>query len=162
MSLREEILHTLEQDARLKPNELAIRLGVNEVDVVNEISSLEESGIICGYLTLIDWEKTTDEKVTALIEVKVTPTKGLGYDAIAKSIEKFEQVSSVFLMSGRYDFAVIIEGSTMKGVANFVHSKLSVMEGVLSTATHFVLKKYKDHGVIFDDTYKDERISIMP
>ena len=162
MELRKEILDTLEQDARISPKELAIRLGADEVDVVNEVAAMEQEGIICGYLTLIDWDKTSVDKVTALIEVKVTPTKGLGFDSIAKRIEQFPQVSSIYLMSGGFDFTVIIEGRSMRLVAEFVRNNLSTIEGVLSTATHFVLRRYKDHGVTFDEKKLDERVNILP
>ena len=162
MDLRKEILCTLEKDSRISPTELAVRLGVDETSIVNEISSLEKEGIICGYLTLINWEKTSDELVTALIEVKVTPQRGNGFDSIAERIYKYDEVRAVYLMSGGFDFTVIVEGKTMREAALFVSEKLSTLEQVLSTATHFVLKRYKEYGMILEDEKKDERISITP
>lgn len=162
MDLRKEILCTLEKDSRISPTELAVRLGADETAIVNEISSLEKEGIICGYLTLINWEKTSDELVTALIEVKVTPQRGNGFDSIAERIYKYDEVRAVYLMSGGFDFTVIVEGKTMREAALFVSEKLSTLEQVLSTATHFVLKRYKEYGMILEDEKKDERISITP
>ena len=118
--------------------------------------------MICGYPTLIDWDKTTIEKVTALIEVKVAPRRGVGFDYMADRIYKFEEVQYVYLMSADYDLMVIVEGRTMKEVASFVSSKLAPMESVLSTATHFVLKKYKEHGIPMVEDEKDERMLITP
>ena len=162
MDLRNEILNTLEKDSRISPAELAVRLGADETAIVNEVSFLEKEGIICGYLTLINWEKTSEELVTALIEVKVTPQRGNGFDSIAQRIYKYDEVRAVYLMSGGFDFTVIVEGKTMREAALFVSEKLSTMEPVLSTATHFVLKKYKDHGIVFGEEKKDERMRIIP
>ena len=162
MDLRNEILNTLEKDSRISPAELAARLGADETAIVNEVSFLEKEGIICGYLTLINWEKTSEELVTALIEVKVTPQRGNGFDSIAQRIYKYDEVRAVYLMSGGFDFTVIVEGKTMREAALFVSEKLSTMEPVLSTATHFVLKKYKDHGIVFGEEKKDERMRIIP
>ena len=116
--------------------------------------------IICH--TLIDWDKTTEEKVTALIEVKVTPQRGQGFDKIAERLYNYPEVDCVYLVSGGYDFMVMIEGKTMRSVAQFVSDKLSPQECVLSSATHFILKKYKDHGTIMTEKKKDERIQVMP
>lgn len=141
---------------------MAILLGENEVDVANEISNMEKEGIICGYHTLINWDNTSTEKVVALIEVKVTPQRGMGFDKIAERIYQFSAVSAVYLMSGSFDFTVIVEGKTMREVAQFVSDKLSPMESVLSTGTHFILKKYKDHGTILTENKTDERQLITP
>ena len=130
--------------------------------LIEEIEKMENEGIICGYPTLINWDKTGEEKVTALIEVKVTPQRGLGFDSIAETIYKYDEVTSVCLMSGGFDFTVIIEGKTMKSVAQFVAAKLAPLESVLSTSTHFVLKKYKDYGTVLDEEYKDERMLVTP
>ena len=130
--------------------------------VVNEIAEMEKERIICGYHTLIDWDKTGDERVTALIEVKVTPQRGMGFDKVAERIYQYNEVTAVYLMSGAFDFTVIIEGRTMRQVAQFVSDKLSPMESVLSTATHFILKKYKDHGTIIAEEEQDERMLITP
>lgn len=128
--------------------ELAVILGVSEIEVVNELASLEKEGIICGYHTLINWEKTSVEKVSALIEVRVTPQRGQGFDNIAERIYKYPEVDAVYLISGGYDLLVSLEGKSLKEVAQFVSDKLSTLDSVLSTATHFILKKYKDHGTV--------------
>lgn len=158
--LREKILRNLETNSRINLHDLAIMLDINEIDLVNEIAKMEEEKIICGYHTLIDWDKTLKEVVTALIEVKVTPQRGLGFDVIAERIARFPEVTSVYLMSGGFDFMVLIEGKSMKEVARFVFDKLSTLETVLSTSTHFVLRKYKDHGVSLVEDKKDERILV--
>ena len=123
---------------------------------------MEEEGIICGYHRLIDWEKTNIEKVSALIEVRVTPQRGQGFDNIAERIYKYPEVNSVYLISGGYDLLVTLEGRTLKEVSKFVSDKLSTLDSVLSTATHFILKKYKDHGTILTKKYEDERIKVTP
>ena len=160
--MREKILAVIEKNSRIDLKELAILLGENEVDVANEISNMEKEGIICGYHTLINWDNTSTEKVVALIEVKVTPQRGMGFDKIVERIYQFSAVSAVYLMSGSFDFTVIVEGKTMREVAQFVSDKLSPMESVLSTGTHFILKKYKDHGTILTENKTDERQLITP
>ena len=160
--MREKILSVIEKNSRIDIAELAILLGEDEVAVANEISDMEKEGVICGYHTLINWEKTVNEKVNALIEVRVTPQKGMGFDNIAERIYQFSEVSAIYLMSGAFDFTVFIEGRTMREVAQFVSDKLAPMDSVLSTATHFVLKKYKDHGTILSAKKKDERQLITP
>ena len=159
--MREKILAALEKNSRIDVNDLAVLLNMEEVDVVNEIAAMEAEGIICGYHTLINWDKVTAEKVTALIEVKVTPQRGIGFDSIAERIYNYDEVHAVYLISGAFDFMVIIQEKTMKDVSLFVSSKLSPMETVLSTATHFVLKKYKDHGTILEQKNRDERMLVM-
>ena len=160
--MREKILSVIEKNSRIDIAELAVLLGEDEVAVANEISDMEKEGVICGYHTLINWEKTVNEKVNALIEVRVTPQKGMGFDNIAERIYQFSEVSAIYLMSGAFDFTVFIEGRTMREVAQFVSDKLAPMDSVLSTATHFVLKKYKDHGTILSAKKKDERQLITP
>lgn len=160
--MREKILSVIEKNSRIDIVELAILLGEDEKAVANEIADMEKEGIICGYHTLINWERTGNEKVTALIEVRVTPQRGMGFDNIAERIYQFSEVNSVYLMSGSFDFTVFIEGKTMREVAQFVSDKLAPMDSVLSTATHFVLKKYKDHGTILSAKKKDERQLITP
>lgn len=142
--------------------DLAVLLGESEAAVANEIAEMEKEHIICGYHTLINWDNTSDEKVVALIEVKVTPQRGMGFDKIAERIYQYSEVEAVYLMSGAYDFTVFIEGRTMRQVAQFVSEKLSPMDSVLSTATHFVLKKYKDHGTVLAEETQDERMLITP
>ena len=165
--MREKILNLLEKNARIDIHDMAVMLGAAEHEVANEIADMEKEHIICGYNTcgyptLINWDKTGEEKVTALIEVKVTPQRGLGFDSIAETIYKYDEVTSVYLMSGGFDFTVIIEGKTMKSVAQFVAAKLAPLDSVLSTSTHFVLKKYKDYGTVLDEEYKDERMLVTP
>ena len=160
--MREKILTYIERNSRVDLKDLAIMLGTDEATIANEIAQMEKEGVICGYHTLIDWDKTSSEKVTALIEVKVTPQRGMGFDKIAERIYQYSEVNSVYLMSGAFDFTVIIEGKTMREVAQFVSEKLSPMDSVLSTATHFVLKKYKDHGTIMYEKPGDERMMITP
>lgn len=158
--MREEILRLLENNSRIDLKEAAILVGAQEAEVANAIAEMEKDKVICGYYTLIDWDKTNDEKVTALIEVRVTPQRGSGFDEIAERIMKYEEVKAVYLMSGGFDFTVIIEEKSMKEIAQFVTSKLSTLESILNTSTHFVLKKYKDYGTILSE--KEERILVTP
>jgi DNA-binding Lrp family transcriptional regulator len=160
--MREQILSIIEKNSRIALSELAIILGTDEVAIVNEIAALEAEGIICGYHTMIDWEKSSVEKVTALIEVRITPQRGRGYDHIAERIYKYPEVDSVYLISGGYDLMVTLDGKTLKAVANFVNEKLATIEGVLSVATHFILKKYKDHGTILTQKQVDTREKVSP
>lgn len=160
--MREEILRLLEKNSRIDIREIAILVGKTEAEVANEIAQMEKEGIIRGYYTLINWDNTNDERVSALIEVKVTPQRGIGFDKIAERISKFDEVKSVYLMSGGFDFTVILEEKTMKEIAQFVTSKLSTLDEVLNTATHFVLKKYKDYGVTMMEEHKDERMLVTP
>ena len=157
---RENILRNLETNSRINLHDLSIMLACSEEEIANEISKMEEEHIICGYHTLINWDNTKKEVVTALIEVRVTPQRGIGFDMIAERISKFDEVTSVFLMSGGFDFAVLIEGKSMKEVSRFVFEKLSTLDYILSTSTHFVLKQYKDHGVDLVEKKKDERILV--
>ena len=160
--MREELLAIIEKNSRIDLKELAIILGVQEIDVVNEMAALEAEGIICGYHTLINWEKTNIDKVTALIEVRVTPQRGHGFGNVAERIQRYPEVNSVYLISGGYDLLVTLEGKSLKAVSGFVSDKLSTLEGVLSTATHFILKKYKDHGTILTQKYEDTREKVTP
>ena len=160
--MREELLAIIEKNSRIDLKELSVILGVEEIDVVNELAALEAEGIICGYHTLINWEKTSIDKVNALIEVRVTPQRGQGFDGIAERIYKYPEVRSVYLISGGYDLMVILEGKSLREVSNFVSDKLSTLDTVLSTATHFILKKYKDHGTVYTKKHVDEREMITP
>ncbi len=162
MDMREQILAIIEKNSRIDLKELAVILGVEEIDIVNEMAAMEAEGIICGYHTLIDWEKTSIDKVTALIEVRVTPQRGQGFDSIAERIYKYPEVRAVYLISGAYDLLVILDGKNIREISRFVTDKLSTMDYVLSTATHFILKKYKDHGTILTKKYEDEREKITP
>ena len=160
--MREQILAIIEKNSRINIKELAVILGADELTIANELKAMEEEGVICGYHTMIDWEKTSIEKVTALIEVRITPQRGQGYDNIAERIYKYPEVNSVYLISGGYDLLVTLEGKSLKAVSGFVSDKLSTLEGVLSTATHFILKKYKDHGTVLVDMVREERMLVTP
>lgn len=160
--MREKILAVIEKNSRISTKDLAILLGESEAAVANEIAEMEKEHIICGYHTLINWDNTGEEKVVALIEVKVTPQRGMGFDKIAERLYQYDEVLAVYLTSGDYDFTVIIEEKTMRAVAQFVSDKLAPMESILSTATHFVLKKYKDHGTVLVGSSQDERMLITP
>lgn len=155
--MRDELLRIIENNSRIDIKELSMMLNVSEVDILNELTALEKENIICGYFTLIDWEKTSVEKVTALIEVRVTPQRGQGFDRIAERVYNYPEVKSVYLISGGYDLLVILEEKSLREIASFVSDKLSTIESVLSTATHFILKKYKDNGTILEKKHSDER-----
>jgi len=157
----EEILEILEKNSRATEEEIAIMLNKSVEEVRTAIKKFENDGVILGYTSMINWEKTSKESVIALIEVKVTPQRGQGFDNVAERIYKFPEVKACYLMSGGFDLTVIVEGKTMKEVALFVAQKLSPLDSVLSTATHFVLKKYKDKGVIFEEDYKDDREAVV-
>ena len=152
-----KLLRFLEKNAKLTPEELALMCEKEVGDIKRMLDSCEKEGIILGYTTVIDWDKTDIEYVNALIELKVIPQRDRGYDAIAEKIYNYPEVESVYLMSGGFDLAVMLHGKTMREVAIFVASKLATIEAVTSTATHFVLRKYKDHGVIFGAVELDER-----
>ena len=159
---RVQILKFIEKNCKVDPKELAVLLGTDEATVLHEIKTMEQEGIICGYHTMIDWDKAGVEQVNALIEVRVTPQRGKGFEKLAERIYNYPEVRSVYLISGAYDLMVILEGKTLKQVSGFVSDKLSTLDSVLSTATHFILKKYKDHGTIFTKKSKDERMLVTP
>lgn len=156
------ILEILFNDARTTPAQIAVMTGRSEEEVNAVIRSLEAQKIICRYSALIDWDRVETDRFEALIEVRVTPQRDQGFDAIAEQIYRFEEVNSVYLMSGAYDLMVTVKAGSMKQLALFVAEKLSTLDHVLSTATHFVLKKYKFEGVIFNDQKKDERLVVSP
>ena len=160
--MREKILTFIEKNSRIDLKELAIVLGVDEAAVVNELERMEQEHVICGYHTIIDWDKVGLEKVTAMIEVRVTPQRGMGFDKVAERIYNYPEVNSVYLISGGFDFMVTIEGKTLREVSQFVSDKLSPLESVLITKTNFILKKYKDHGTVIAEAPKDERIQMIP
>jgi DNA-binding Lrp family transcriptional regulator len=153
----DEILEILEKNARATEEDIARMLGKSVEEVHTAIKKLEEDNVIVGYNTMINWEKSDKDNVTALIEVKVTPQRGQGFDKVAERIFRYPQVKACYLMSGGFDLTVIVEGRTMKEVALFVAEKLATLDPVQSTATHFVLKKYKDKGIIFEEKHKDDR-----
>ena len=161
--MRTEILYIIEKNSKISLKELSMMLNMAEIDIANEIQKMEEEGIICGYHTLINWEKTSIEKVNALIEVRVTPQRGKGFDNIAQRIYKYPEVKSVYLISGGFDLLVTLEEKSLKEIAQFVSEKLSTLDSVLSTATHFILKKYKDNGTILTSEQNDDiREAITP
>lgn len=157
----EEILEILEKNSRLTNEQIAVMAGMTEAEVEAAIKDYQDKNVIAGYTTLINWENISKETVTALIEVKVTPQRGQGFDKVAERIYRFSEVRACYLMSGGFDLTVIVEGKTMKEVALFVAEKLAVQESVLSCATHFVLKKYKDHGTIFKEKPVEDREGIF-
>ncbi len=161
--IKVRLLQALEQNHRITTCTLATMLDLPENEVKNIIKELEDVKIILGYVTLIDWEKTgNNDNVTAIIDVQMTPQRDVGFDVIAERICRFPEVTSVYLMSGGYDLSVMVEGTSLKQVAFFVSEKLATMENVQSTATHFVLKKYKQNGIVFNDDKKDHRLVITP
>ncbi len=161
--MRKDILKLIDKNSKMSVHDIAAMLNMTEEEVTAEICAMEADQIICGYTTLINWDKVEDEEsVTALIEVKVTPQRGDGFERIAERIYKFEEVEAVYLMSGTYDLTVIIHGDTMREVASFVSGRLATMESVMSTGTHFILKKYKEHGIALCEQNKDERMLITP
>ena len=160
--MREKILTFIEKNSRIELKELAIVLGVSEEAVIQELQQMEQEHIICGYHTLINWDKVGVEKVTAMIEVRVTPQRGMGFDKVAERIYNYPEVNSVFLISGGFDLMVTLEGKTLREVSQFVTDKLSTLESILSTKTNFILKKYKDHGTVMAVAHKDERMQVTP
>lgn len=161
IGMREKILTFIEKNSRIDLNELAIMLGVDEASVVKELEAMENERIICGYHTLIDWDKAGIEKVTAMIEVRVTPQRGMGFDKIAERIYNYPEVNSVYLISGGFDLMVTLEGKTLREVSQFVTDKLSTLDQVLSTKTNFILKKYKDHGTVMTGPAKKDERTMM-
>lgn len=159
---RREILRYLEKNSRVDLGELAVLLGIDEVTVANEMAAMEKEKIICGYHTLINWDKTGAEFVTALIEVRVTPQRERGFDKTAERICNYPEVEAVYLISGGYDLLITLEGKTLLEISRFVSEKLASMEEVVSTSTYFILKKYKDHGTNMFRKNKTERMLVTP
>jgi DNA-binding Lrp family transcriptional regulator len=159
--MEKRLLELIEHNAKMTVEDIANELSVSVDEVVSLIADLESKKVICGYDTIINWDKVTEEKCNALIEVKVTPQRGTGFDRIAERISRFDEVDSVYLMSGTYDFLVVINGHSMKEVSSFVFEKISTIDFIQSTATHFVLKKYKDHGVQMSDKPVVKRTNII-
>lgn len=154
-----EILKLLEEDCRYTPAQIASMTGKTEKEVEEAIKKFEEEHVITGYTALVDWDRTELETVTALIEVKITPQRDDGFDRIAKRIYQYDEVESLYLMSGAFDFAVIVSGKSLKDVSHFVSSKLAPIDGVISTATHFIMKRYKDkHRPFLVEPEQEERI----
>lgn len=160
--MNRRILEILERDARSLPARIALLLNEKEEDVAAAVAKMEAEGIIRKYKTIIDWEKSGRERVFAFIDVRVSPTRGVGFDDVAERIYKYPEVHSLFLVSGDYDLRVVVWGKTMQQVAFFVAEKLAPLDGVLSTRTSFLLKKYKDDGDVFEDFNEDDRLSVTP
>lgn len=158
----DKIIEIIKEDSRATPKDIAVMLGMSEEEVRAKINKLEEDNIILKYTAIINEEKWNDDKVKAFIEVKVTPEREKGFDSIAERIYKFPQVSSLYLMSGGFDLLVVVEGDSLKEVAMFVSEKLSTLECVVGTSTHFLLKKYKEKGVIMSGEDEDKRMSVSP
>jgi DNA-binding Lrp family transcriptional regulator len=160
--LKVRLIELLHGDAFLTSDQLAVMLGESEETIKNSIKELENEGIIMGYGAVINTEKLHDDKVSALIEVKITPQRDRGFDAIARTIYSFTEVQACYLMSGAYDLMVIVEGDNIRQVAGFVSQKLSVLDNVLSCATHFILKRYKQDGNVFEGNNDDKRQAVSP
>ncbi|MCI5816170.1 Lrp/AsnC family transcriptional regulator [Ruminococcus sp.] len=157
-----ELLHLLKQNARLSNEELAAMLGTTPAEVAAQIKKLEDDGIIKGYSVVLNDELANKDTVTAFIELKVTPKRDCGFEDLAKTVMMYDEVESVSLMSGAYDLAVTVTGSSLKVIALFVAQRLSTIDGVLSTATHFVLKRYKEKGIFIEQEPADERGMVSP
>ncbi|MEC1262214.1 Lrp/AsnC family transcriptional regulator [Bacillus swezeyi] len=158
-----EILEILEENSRLEPETIAKMANISQEETKAIIEKLEKEKVIIDYSTMIDWRKVDGhEGVTAMIDVKVTPKRGVGFDEVAERIYRFQEVESVYLMSGVYDLSVVIRGRTMSDISHFVSEKLSTLDSVVSTTTHFILKKYKHDGKVFDSGDDDKRIVVSP
>lgn len=161
-TLQKDIIALLEADSRISAGRLAAMLGITEKRAAEEIKKLEESGIIVKYTAIVNSDDLDENKVEALIEVKVTPQKGEGFDAIAREIAEHKEVKNLYLMSGGYDLAVIVEGNSLKSISRFVSERISTYDSVLSTATHFILKKYKVEGALMKKDGGEGRLSVQP
>lgn len=156
------LLNLLKNNASLRPAQLAAMLATTEADVVGRIKKLEDEGVILAYRAILNEDKLPGEKVRAVIEVKITPERGGGFDRLAERIAKYDEVQSCYLMSGSYDLLVMLEGRNLKDVATFVSEKLSTIQGIVSTSTHFILKPYKQQGVLFHQDTVDGRLAVTP
>lgn len=160
-NLQMQLLHLLQQDCRMPLEKLAVMTGSDLETVAASIDEMEKNRVILRYTPVINWDRTDRERVEAMIEVRVTPQRDQGFDAIARRIYRFDEVKTVYLMSGAYDLLLLVEAHTLKELAFFVSTKLSTLETVTGTATHFVLKRYKSDGVIFDDQTDDKRLVVQ-
>ena len=160
--LEEKLLDILQEDCRIPLEKIAVMTGVTLSEVAETIDGLEKQHVILRYAPTINWDRTDKERVEAMIEVRVTPQRDMGFDAVARRIYRFDEVKSVYLMSGSYDLLVLVEAPTLKNLAFFVSQKLSTLEMVTGTATSFVLKRYKEDGVIFEDEKQDHRLVVSP
>lgn len=158
----EQILQILSENGKTSPEDIAKQLSMKAAEVAKIIQNLEKDRIILGYRTSINWQRVKNDNVKALIEVKVAPERKVGFDSVAETIYRYPEVTSVFLLSGRYDLLVQVDGDNLREVARFVSEKLSTIKGVQSTATHFLLKKYKEDGVILEDYGESKRLPVTP
>ena len=158
----QELLGLLEKDYTLTVQQLAAMLNKSEEEITAQISQLEAEKIIVRYQTIINWEKAGSDRVTAIIDVKITPQREVGFDSLAEQIYRFPEVRSLYLMSGAYDLLIMVEGANLKEISRFVSNRLSTIEGVVSTTTHFMLKTYKESGVILEDKEEDRRLAVSP
>lgn len=161
-NLQLKVLELLKDNSKITAKELANMLDEKIDTIENLIKELEDNGTIVKYTAVVNWEKVASEQVIAMIDVKVAPKRGQGFDALAERIYRFPEVQSVYLMSGSYDLSVVVEGKNLKQLADFVHARLSPLEDVVSTTTHFILKKYKENGVILNDKKNDQRLVVSP
>lgn len=161
-ALRSRVLHILERDSRTPPAQIAAMVGADEAEVQAILHTGEASGLIRSYKVRIDWEKAGEPRVFAFIDIAAQPERGTGYDRIAERIYRYPEVHSVYLVSGSQDLRVVVEGKTMQEIANFVAEKVATIDGVKGTTTNFLLKKYKDDGVVFVDTETDRRLAVSP
>ena len=158
-----EILQIIEKNSRIEIQDLAKMMNLSSEEIGTTLKKLEDMRVIVRYSTIINWAKVDEHQdVTAMIDVKVTPKRGVGFEEVAKGIYRFKEVDSVYLMSGAYDLSVIVEGRTMNEIAKFVSEKLSTLDSVVSTTTHFILKKYKNDGTVFEEVDDDKRIVVSP
>ena len=157
-----KLLHLLEKNSRLSSSALAAMCGVSEEEIQDTLTALESDGTIIGYHTVVNWGKVEAEPVTAMIEVKITPQRDVGFNRIAERIGNFPEVQSLYLMSGSYDLSIIIQASNMQAIADFVSYKLSTIDGVQATVSHFILKRYKDDGLLFEQHESDTRLAVTP
>ncbi|MGN0592778.1 MAG: Lrp/AsnC family transcriptional regulator [Ruminococcus sp.] len=160
--MKNQLISLLRQNARLSNEQLAVMLGKTEAEVADEIRTLEEQGVIMGYSAIVNEEKIDQEQVTAIIELRVTPQKDCGFEEIASIITQYEEVESLSLMAGAYDLSVTVKGANVKDIAMFVSQRLATLSGVLSTATYFILKTYKEKGICIETEEKDERGFFCP
>ena len=156
-----ELLRLIEKNARLTPAEIAVMLGADAAEVENEIARLTEEKIILGYTTEINWSKTYPDHVTAMIEVRITPVRNQGFDHISNILSQYDKVTACYLMSGGFDLMLIYEDNNLRDIASFVYEKVATLEGVISTSTHFILRKYKANGIRFDEDKTDDRQAIV-
>lgn len=161
-AVNKKLLDLLKTNARLSDAELATMLGITEAEVTAGIKALENEGIIIGYSAIVNEEKADDNSVTAIIELKVTPFKDRGFDDLAHTIMRYDEVDTVFLLSGSNDLSITITGTSLRKVALFVSERLAVLDGVISTTTHFVLRRYKEKNHVFSEEHTDERSLVSP